>query len=94
MTGVLDDVIPGNSSAWGDSGAQSSGGAWGGGTWGSGTWGSGAWGGGVGYPELWGGGGRRHMGIIFTNSHADSNKFCSLCVRLMFLQSLSVQRGD
>ena len=53
--------------------------------WGSGTWGSNACGSGVGYLELWGGGGQWHMGVIFTTSHTVSNKFCLLCVHLMFL---------
>ncbi len=46
---------------------------------------------GRGIYELLGGG--EHMGVIFTNSHAVSNKFCLLCVCSMFLQSLSVQKG-
>jgi hypothetical protein len=41
------------------------------------------------YPELWRGGG--HMGVIFTNSNAVSNKFCLLYVRSQELMSPQIR---
>jgi hypothetical protein len=36
----------------------------------------------------------QYMGVIFTNSRVSvHNKFCSLCVRSMFLRSSSIERG-
>jgi hypothetical protein len=76
---VPDEVIPGNSIAWGNSRAQSGGGARGGGTWGGGI-GSGV----VGRRRA------RAYGCNLMNSRAVSNKLCLLCVGLLEFNSWGI----